>query len=55
MTDLLKTIDSPADVRRLQRTDLRGLIIGYGYATLGDIAHWGPVLARLVSNAIEGL
>ncbi|WNO03837.1 PLP-dependent aminotransferase family protein [Rhodoferax mekongensis] len=45
----------PLSAYCLQRQDAKGLVIGYGYATLGDIAHWGPVLARLVSNAIEGL
>ncbi|MDH4451218.1 MAG: PLP-dependent aminotransferase family protein [Rhodoferax sp.] len=45
----------PLSAYCLQRRDAKGLVIGYGYATLEDIAHWGPILARLVSNAIEGL
>jgi GntR family transcriptional regulator/MocR family aminotransferase len=32
----------------LERTDLRGLIIGYGYATLEDIQRYGPELAKTV-------
>ena len=32
----------------LARTDLRGLIIGYGYAPLKDIRRDGPLLARLI-------
>nr|WP_315465307.1 PLP-dependent aminotransferase family protein [uncultured Rhodoferax sp.] len=45
----------PLSAYCLQRNDAKGLVIGYGYATLGDIARWGPVLARLVSAATEGL
>jgi GntR family transcriptional regulator/MocR family aminotransferase len=45
----------PLSAYCLERQDARGLVIGYGYATLGDIAHWGPVLARLVLAAIEDL
>ncbi len=33
----------------LQRQDARGLVIGYGYAAMADIAHWGPVLARVIT------
>ena len=36
----------------LQRKDAKGLVIGYGYATLEDIAHWGPVLATTVQRAL---
>ncbi len=32
----------------LARTDLKGLVIGYGYAPLTDIQRWGPVLAAEV-------
>jgi len=32
----------------LQRTDARGLVIGYGYAPLADIAHYGPLLAKAI-------
>ena len=37
----------------LQRSDAKGLVIGYGYATLEDIAHWGPVLASTVKRALS--
>ena len=36
----------------VQRSDIKGLVIGYGYATLQSIAQWGPVLARLVQRAL---
>ena len=32
----------------LSRTDAKGLVIGYGYAPLRDIAHYGPLLAKAV-------
>jgi GntR family transcriptional regulator/MocR family aminotransferase len=34
----------------LARTDLSGLIIGYGYAPLADIRRDGPLLARLIQQ-----
>ena len=33
---------------KLARQDLRGLVIGYGYAHPADIAHWGPQLAMAI-------
>ena len=36
----------------LQRQDLRGLVIGYGYARPADIAHWGPVLASAITREL---
>ena len=33
----------------LRRADLRGLVIGYGYAPLGQIEHFGPILARAIT------
>ena len=36
----------------LQRSDIKGLVIGYGYASLENIAQWGPVLAGLVQSAL---
>ena len=33
----------------LQRTDAKGLVIGYGYAPLADIAHYGPLLAKAIN------
>ncbi len=38
----------------LQRTDLSGLVIGYGYASLADIRTHGPLLARLIEQALAG-
>jgi GntR family transcriptional regulator/MocR family aminotransferase len=32
----------------LERTDAKGLVIGYGYAPLADIARCGPVLAKAI-------
>jgi len=36
----------------LTRRDARGLVIGYGYAQLADIARYGPVLARAIQGAL---
>jgi GntR family transcriptional regulator/MocR family aminotransferase len=36
----------------LARTDLRGLVIGYGYAPLKDIARCGPHIAQAVAKAL---
>jgi GntR family transcriptional regulator/MocR family aminotransferase len=38
----------------LQRTDARGLVIGYGYARLEDIRRCGPVLAQALASALAG-
>jgi GntR family transcriptional regulator/MocR family aminotransferase len=38
----------PLSAYCLARNDLRGLIIGYGYAPLADIRRDGPLLARLI-------
>jgi GntR family transcriptional regulator / MocR family aminotransferase len=32
----------------LKRSDVKGLVIGYGYAPLIDIAHYGPLLAHAI-------
>ncbi len=37
----------------LQRKDLRGLVIGYGYTALSDISRYGPELARTVRHCLE--
>ncbi len=42
----------PLSAYCLQRTDLRGLIIGYGYAPLDEIARSGPVLALAVARVL---
>lgn len=39
----------------LKQTRLRGLIIGYGYAPLAEIEHFGPVLARAIASALSRL
>ncbi len=39
----------------LQRTDAKGLVIGYGYAPLADIAHYGPVLAKTINAELARL
>jgi GntR family transcriptional regulator/MocR family aminotransferase len=36
----------------LKRTDLRGLVIGYGYASLADIRTHGPQLALLIEQSL---
>jgi GntR family transcriptional regulator / MocR family aminotransferase len=36
----------------LQRSDVKGVVIGYGYATLANIAHWGPTLANAISAVL---
>ncbi|MCX8522200.1 MAG: PLP-dependent aminotransferase family protein [Rhodoferax sp.] len=36
----------------LSRTDAKGLVIGYGYAPLRDIAHYGPLLAKAICTAM---
>jgi GntR family transcriptional regulator/MocR family aminotransferase len=38
----------PLSAYCLQRTDVRGLVIGYGYAPLADIERFGPVLAQML-------
>lgn len=37
----------------LQRTDARGLVIGYGYAPLAEISRWGPVLTKTLLAELE--
>ncbi|MHB1247866.1 MAG: MocR-like pyridoxine biosynthesis transcription factor PdxR [Polaromonas sp.] len=36
----------------LQRTDAKGLVIGYGYAPLIDIERYGPLVAKAIANAL---
>ena len=40
----------PLSAYCLQRSDARGLVIGYGYAPLADIEHFGPALAQLLMS-----
>ncbi|MBX3608905.1 MAG: PLP-dependent aminotransferase family protein [Hydrogenophaga sp.] len=44
----------PLSAYCLRRTDLRGLVIGYGYATLGEIARCGPMVTAAVQRALPG-
>jgi GntR family transcriptional regulator/MocR family aminotransferase len=37
----------------LQRKDAKGLVIGYGYASLQEIERWGPVLAQAVMAELK--
>jgi GntR family transcriptional regulator/MocR family aminotransferase len=39
----------------LERTDAKGLVIGYGYAPLADIARYGPVLANAINADLARL
>ena len=43
----------PLSAYCLARKDLRGLVIGYGYAPLADIARYGPVLAAAVRQELS--
>lgn len=36
----------------LQRTDAKGLVIGYGYAPLIDIEQYGPLVAKAIASAL---
>jgi GntR family transcriptional regulator/MocR family aminotransferase len=44
----------PLSAYCLQRRDLRGLVIGYGYAPLADIRACGPLVAQAVAQALKG-
>jgi GntR family transcriptional regulator/MocR family aminotransferase len=37
----------------VNRKDLRGLVIGYGYAPLAEIERFGPVLAKSLAHALK--
>lgn len=37
----------------LQRSDAKGLVLGYGYAPLIDIERFGPVLAKAIASALK--
>jgi GntR family transcriptional regulator/MocR family aminotransferase len=43
----------PLSAYCLQRRDLCGLVIGYGYAPLADIKACGPLLAQAVARALS--
>jgi GntR family transcriptional regulator/MocR family aminotransferase len=36
----------PLSAYCLERTDAKGLVIGYGYAPMAEIERWGPVLSK---------
>jgi GntR family transcriptional regulator/MocR family aminotransferase len=36
----------------LARSDIKGLIIGYGYAPMAEIAHFGPLMASSLAQAL---
>jgi len=42
----------PLSAYCLQRKDVKGLVIGYGYAPLADIERCGPILCRAVLAAL---
>jgi GntR family transcriptional regulator/MocR family aminotransferase len=37
----------------VSRHDLKGLVIGYGYAPLTEIAHFGPLMANTLAAALD--
>ena len=43
----------PLSAYCLARQDLKGLVIGYGYAPLSGIARGGPLLAAAVQQALK--
>ncbi len=45
----------PLSAYCLQRDDIRGLVIGYGFAPLAEIERCGPVLARFLSAELKRL
>ena len=44
----------PLSAYCLARQDLKGLVIGYGYAALADIKRCGPLLTQAVKQALGG-
>ncbi|MEN9842288.1 MAG: hypothetical protein RLZZ612_117 [Pseudomonadota bacterium] len=46
-------IARPLSAYCLARQDLQGLVLGYGYASLSQIAHHGPRLADLLQNSLN--
>ena len=44
----------PLSAYCLARQDLKGLVIGYGYAALADIKRCGPLLTQAVKQALAG-
>jgi len=48
----LGLIVRPLSAYCLQRNDVRGLVIGYGYASLADIEKHGPLLAQAILSEL---
>jgi GntR family transcriptional regulator/MocR family aminotransferase len=44
----------PLSAYCVSRHDLKGLVIGYGYAPLTEIAHFGPLMANTLAAALDG-
>ena len=42
----------PLSAYCISRTDLKGLVIGYGYAPLAEIARFGPIMAAVLTRAL---
>ena len=45
----------PLSAYCLKRQDMKGLVIGYGYAPLAEIERFGPVLASVLNQALASL
>jgi len=43
----------PLSAYCVSRQDIKGLVIGYGYAPLAEIRHFGPVMAEAVAQALR--
>ncbi len=43
----------PLSAYCLKRADAKGLVIGYGYATLADIERCGPMLAKAIAGELS--
>jgi GntR family transcriptional regulator/MocR family aminotransferase len=39
----------------VSRQDMKGLVIGYGYAPLAEIAHFGPILSKALALELKRL
>jgi len=44
----------PLSAYCLERSDMRGLVIGYGYAPLAEIEHFGPLMAKALAQELAG-
>jgi GntR family transcriptional regulator / MocR family aminotransferase len=51
----LGLIVRPLSAYCLKRHDMRGLVIGYGYAPLAEIERFGPLLASALNQALASL